>query len=203
LAKPVDVIDGEILWSRIREYMPKTVLWDNLDKARKMLNEAGDDYDFTLQMSRESTAILVSPRSEESEPVKGSLNLQFPDTLEGLAKKTEFLNHLRTGEPVLITKESADKIEINMPEIFRNLSPEGEITHLYVRPARVDPPMIRQLLVEGREGTQCSFEYIDFTDQQGGTDEVTFSNRRQPIPFKFSHKIIKLQATEIFLSSSS
>lgn len=191
LASRTDVIDGDILWSRVREYMPNAVIWDNLDKARKMLNEQDGDYDVTLQVSRDMASVLVAPRNETTESVDFSLGLQFAETIEGLAKRAEFLNSLRTGQPVLLTKESVDKIEVTLPEFLANLGREGEITHLYKGPARVHPPMLRRLVAEGREGTLAIFEYIDFTHQQGGTEQVTFSNKGQSIPFRFELTIEK------------
>ena len=183
LASQTVIIDGGILWRRIREYMPNAVLWDNLNKARKLINEQSGDLELTLQISPESTAILASPKSDMAEPISGTLGVEFLDTIEGLAKKAEFLNHFRTGQPVLITKDTADKIEVTLPEFLRNLAPEGEITHLYLGPSRATEPQLRRLIVEGREGTRCVFEYIEFS-VQSGTEQVTLSNERQPIPFK-------------------
>lgn len=185
----VDLLDGTALFEKIRRFLPGAMLWYPLQEAGNALNEASDNYDFSVFVGPDGvSSVFVSPRHAESqqrEPIKGSLGLRFPATPEGMQKRAEYKRFLETGTQVHLTAENIAALEI--PEFIKSLASEGEITTVTLGPSLLSEPLLRTLLVLDASGRPAfSFDYIHITHQQGGTREVTLDNRAQPIPFRFS-----------------
>lgn len=182
-----DLIDGEKLFLLVRQHLPEAVLWDPLRKAGRVLQDASDNWNFTLQVGPDGvSSVFVSAKHEESqlrEPIKGEMSFRFPATPEGISKRLEYQRFLEKGTPVELTAENIETFEI--PEFLRSLAPEGEITRLFLAPSALEETMIRTLAVLDVEGRPLfSLEYIHFTHRQGGSREFSLDNRGQPIPFR-------------------
>lgn len=186
LAGRVSFLDGERLFERVRKHLPEAVIWDPLKKASEALKAASQNWDFTLQVGPDGVSSLYvtdRPGALAPETVKGSMTLQFPATPEGMQKRAEYQRYLETGTPVELTAENIHTFEI--PEFFRNLAPEGEVTNLFLGPSGLGEVMLRRLLVlDKSDQILFSLDYVHFTHRQGGTKEFSLDNRAQPIPFR-------------------
>lgn len=166
--------------------MPNSVIWEALRRARDLLRDASDQYAFTLQVGPTGNRLFASERPsrpEDFEPLEGKMSLFFPATPDGEAKRRSYERFLEEGEPVALTEENIQRLEL--PELLRTLAGDGQISELRMGPSPLDEPLLKQLVTINSGGEILdSLEYLTFTHIYGGTEKGSMDNRAQPIPFR-------------------
>lgn len=187
LDKDTRFIDGDRLWGLIKKYLPQWVVWDNLKRVQHVLSEASPHYHIVAQTEGNQVRLWLEPKypgAEDEHPITFSTRLEFPDTPEGQDKHEEFERHLRTGAPVTLTRPYLTEVEI--PEfLIPFLDPTGEGPgQLTIESLPSPRPLLVKVLVETESGNRAALDYIHLTAVQSGTDEATFTNDHQPVPWK-------------------
>lgn len=182
----VDFWDMDSLYDRLRKHVPNAVIWEALRRARDLLRDASEKYDFTLQVGPTGNRLFASERPlgpEDFEPLEGKVSFFFPATPEGEAKKRSYERFLEEGEPVILTEENIQRLEL--PELLRTLAGVGQISEVRMGPSPLDEPLLKQLAATDSSGKILgSLEYLEFSHVYGGTETGSMDNRTQPIPFR-------------------
>lgn len=187
LDKVTDFIDGDALWGYIEKYQPERLVWNKLNQVQKVFDEASPYYRIVARTTGEGVHISLEPKSpeiEEEHPVSFNARFVFPNTPEGREIHDAFEKHIKSGTPVEITKPYIE--EFNVPEfLLPILDPTGEgIGMVALGTQRSIHPLLVKIEVENEDGEIATLEYIHLNAIQTGTEESTFTNDRQPVPWK-------------------
>jgi len=201
LDKVTDFISGDKLWELVEEYLPERIVWEKLRQVQKVLDDASPHYRIVAHTKANGTAIWLEPKypgAEQEHPLTFRARFVFPDTPEGREMREAFERHLRTGAPVVLTKPYIAEFEL--PEfLIPFLDPTGEgIRMLEIGPRRLPHPLLVKVEVECKDGEQVVLEYIHLNALQAGTEEITFANDQQPVPWKFQ-LVINIKKKQIDL----
>lgn len=188
LDKVTDFISGDKLWKLIETHLPERTVWEKLQQVQKVFDEASPQYRIVAQTKADGVAIALVPKYpgvEQEHPVAFSGRFVFPDTPEGRDMREAFERHLKTGAPVTLTKPYIEAFKL--PEfLIPFLDPTGEgIGMLTIGPQYSSHPLLVKVEVECEDGEQATLEHVHLSAVQVGTEEITFANDQQPVPWKF------------------
>lgn len=187
LDKVTDFISGDKLWELIERYLPERTVWEKLQQVQKVFDEVSPHYRIVTQTKADGVAISLEPKypdAEQEHPITFSARFVFPDTPEGRKMREAFKRHFTIGAPVTLTKPYIEKFKL--PEfLIPFLDPTGEgIGMLAIGPQRLPHPLLVKVEVECEDGERVALEYIHLNSMQAGTEEMTFANDQQPVPWK-------------------
>lgn len=180
-------VNGDKLWELIEEYLPQRAVWEQLRQVQRVFDEANPHYRITVRTTKTGPKLSIEPKSPDSEtkhPISITGQFTFPETAEGQKMREAFDRHIKTGSPVTLTKEYIDHISI--PDfLVPFLDPSGRgVSKLSLGSQRSHQTLLLKIVAEGDDGKVATLEYIHLEVMQAGTEEVTFANDRQPVPWK-------------------
>ena len=187
LDKVTDFIRGDKLWELIETHLPERIVWEKLQQVQKVFDEASPHYRIVAHTKADGTAISVEPKypgAEQAHPLTFRARFVFPDTPEGREMREAFERHLTTGAPVTLTEPYIEEFEL--PEFLTPfLDPTGEgVGVLAIGPKRLPHPLLVKVEVECEDGERIALEYIHLNSMKAGTEELTFANDQQLVPWK-------------------
>jgi hypothetical protein len=179
----VTFIDGEKLWKYIKKYLPQYIIFESFVSGYEALNSADPYWEYDVQIKQKEVRFNLEPKNQEDGPVELMLNMHFLETLEDKKKQAEFQQFIETGSPVKLDSSNIEVIEISKNLPFPLMV--ADKYQLILGPTRQREPRLFSIEIIGNNGGNFFLPYIDFVVTQIGTEQITFSNDKQPIPFKF------------------
>jgi hypothetical protein len=178
----VDLLDGEQLIERIRQHLPRTLLWDPLSEMGRALRESDPSFDYVFQASSEGSAtVFLSPAKRESSAstLRGSFRVRADDDALVQHAQAELRRFLDTGRAVELTEDVLG--EVKLPPIVDSLLGGGKVKSIRMSPARLHERLlvVLEFIKDGVSLHQLS--YLEFTHSRGGIREGALENLDQEI----------------------
>lgn len=179
----VTFIDIDQLWRLIKKHWPQAV-WLALEEARRELAEWDTHYQSRVQLTNAGIELNVEeklPGAAQEKPLTMHFHGEFPDTPEGRAARDALERSLATGAPATIPGEF---VQVTFPEWFASLLGEqaGKITAFHMRSDPHPAHFLLRVEFLPDDGDPFVLEYVDLRVVQAGQEEITLSNKDQPIP---------------------
>jgi hypothetical protein len=187
--KIVKFIDGNELWGLVEKHLSERAVWNKLSEAKRVMDNADPNWRMTGRITAEGISLSPEPKDLKAaleNPPQGSFRFRFPDTPEGQAKREEFDRYIKTGSELKITKEYIEQHDL--PEFMKKfLAPILESDYQITTGTL---PMPKDVIVvriefECDDGETISFDYVPLLKTKGGSEEITLTNQRQKVPWKF------------------
>jgi len=178
-------VSGDKLWEYVEKYLLVAFL-QAIDKAMREAVAADSHYFPEVTITRSGTHITLQekyPGASIDKPMVVRGSFEFPNNPEGKALRDALDAHIKTGSPVEIPATYIKDIEV--PEVFQRLTglDISQLASISVS----SPANIRRVPVKVQitrdDGEVFSIDYVELNLVQAGTEEATFNNSEQPIPF--------------------
>lgn len=181
----VTFIDIDRLWRLIKKHWPQA-LWLALEEARRELANWDTHYKSQVQLTNTGIELKVEekyPGAAQEKPLTMQFQAAFPDTPEGRAAKEALERSLATGAPATIPGKF---VQVTFPEWFASFLGEqaGKITAFQMRSNPPPIPLLLRMEFMPDDGDPFVLEYLDLRIVQAGQEEITLSNKDQPIPIQ-------------------
>lgn len=176
-------IDGEKLWELVERYLPAASVHEHLQQLVRKLNIENE----AVQLIPELGLRVVSrhPSTSAEAMLNFSGKLCFPDTEDGRAAHAAFVEHTKTGAPVVV--EPPFVTEFTFPKILEPLFGDGSDAKfsLVFGPREGREPIILDFKLVLESGKFAELRHLEFRVVQAGTEQVTLDNAHQPVPWHF------------------
>lgn len=165
-------------------------LRDKLRQVQEGLNKLNPNYQVAINTVNEILILPKHPEADQQSPQLFSGTIKFPDTPEGRERHEEFKRAMATGTPVTIPDEY---IKGPLPDLLAPLlSPEGRgRTSLTIGSIPSDRSILLKAKLDCVDGTNATLDYIHLQNTQQGSEEITFNNSKQALPWKFELVLAK------------
>lgn len=184
LNKVTRFVDGDELWGLIQQHMPERAVIENLQQLQKILDGLDPNYKVVATTTGEFIVFPQKPGALEDHSLLLPENLVFDDTEEGRAAREGFESWRKKGTPVTVAARNIGHPPI--PQVLVPLLGESAENITLVLGARHLPgPLLAKLSMEREDGGCAAMEYLHL-EGIGGSEEVTYTNEEQPVPWKFN-----------------
>ena len=177
-------VDGDRLWELVQQYLPEQTALEHLRSAGEKLDELSDHYRVVGNTKGEFSIEEKYPGAAKDQPLSILARFEFDtQTDEGRRAFEDFERHIATGAPLSI--KSPQLAEFQVPEFMRRLaepSDEGMELKVWQLPGKAVIPVKIEIVCE--DGERVSLDYIELKKLRGGTEEMTFGNEEQAVPWK-------------------
>lgn len=154
-------------------------------------------YDFSNTDEKLSITVRERyPGATKDKPVESKVTFKFDESLEAQAALESLQRALKTGEPAIIDSRFFEGFKV--PEVFSCLFSEDDWhpSQLEIKSAKTDrKENVRLSIIDGTNKVLYELPFLEFKIVQAGTEEITFSNEQQDIPFKVKARINKVENT--------
>ncbi len=183
-------IDGDKLWQLIEEFMPEQSGFEHLHIAHRKLNAKSE---YVNVVANTEGALFFEPKSPdilERYPHAFIGNLRFdPMTKHGRLAHEQLTRHVETGVSVKFRRSQC--AEFILPEFMRPFVDPNEEFEVHLHSLRGEYVLPMRIAITTSDGTRASLDYVRLESTQVGTDEITFDNASQDVPWtwtiKFDH----------------
>ncbi len=186
LLRDTTFLHGDTLWSTIEKYLPEKTVVEKLKQAQQVLGNVSDEFRVNVNVGDDLQFTIQGKDSENGriQPIEISGKFEFPDTPEGREAAEAVEKAFRTGSPASIPQEFVKEFQV--PSEIRSLFglDESSLPAIEMRSAPPQTPLLIRLEVQRDGETAGVFEYVELRATQIGSDEVTLSNKAQPVPLK-------------------
>ena len=189
LDKVTDFIRGAKLRELVAQYLPWKDTIDRLKEIGHSLSEMDSPFRFVPTVEDGKVQVAVHAKSTDQAPLTVKTVFSIPDDEDGMKIREQIKSHFETGAPLIIPKPYLK--EFQMPESIMELM--GQSSHepqeLRVTPNKEERALPAKLKVELDNGSLTVLDYVEFDCTQAGTEEATFSNERQGMPWVFAFRL--------------
>ncbi len=176
--------DGDKLWALIEKYFPAWFHLNELIEMQKCFDSIDPHYRLTVNTAGSGIKVSVEgkPEVDNPPPLRIGLKLSFPPTVEGQEKLRQFEAHLKTGAPVSIPESFLEAVEL--PEVLKKLFGDArKFSKVEIGAAVQGSPIRAAVEVISNDGETVSLSPTELKVKQAGSDEITFSNEDQNLPW--------------------
>ncbi len=169
----------------VKASQPALTALRKLDEINKSL-DVDPHYRLVANTKGEMIIEAKHPEAMNESPIFISTRVEVKkDDPEAQKIKESWEKHIKTGAPLRI--KSPHTVDFKVPEFMKPFFPSpNQDMELIIGPRRGDRPIPVKIYVEHDSGERVSLDYIQLEVAQRGTEEITFDNEPQPVPWKVS-----------------
>ncbi len=183
--KNVTYLDGDKVWEYIEQYFPNKQLLERVNEVTDELMNFNPNWGFNLLTRQKERFYYLVPKhakAHEAQPIVIKGNFHFPPTPEGNEVKQRYINFIKKGDSLEISKEYFEGFDL--PDFLKEVMGFKKEKLLFI-PLQIDPHTF-PISVEftARDGNYAKIQNLELRIVKSGTEQTTVSNFHQNHPFK-------------------
>lgn len=188
LDKVVEWIEPETnLFDLIEKYLPEQGIFEKLSNVQEELDKATKETPYKLVADSDNKISILGKHEKAHEEMPFEVKSRFTfdtKTPEGKEALEKFQEHFKKGSPIEIEGKNIEYI--NFPDFLPDyMKPaNSEKSKLILQPIRGQHKLPLSIQLVSENGEIAELEYIDSESVQQGTEEITFANDKQNVPWQ-------------------
>ncbi len=178
---------GTNLYQLIEKHLPAQSIFEKLSKTQMDLDEIMKDVPYRIIGDTENKYTFKTKHEKATDELPFTINSNFKfdtKTPEGKKALEKFQEHFKKGSPVEIEGKHIESV--NFPEFLPDfMKPaNSEEAKLILQPIRGEHKLPISIKLTGEDGELAELDYIEAESIQQGTEEITFANDNQDVPWQ-------------------
>lgn len=188
LDKLVEWIEPETnLFDLIENYLPEQGIFEKLSSVQEELDKFTENTPYKLIANSDKNISILGKHNKAHEEMPFEIKGQFKfdtKTPEGKEALEKIQEHFKKGSPVEIEGNNIDFFDLPsfLPDFMKPAN--SEQAKLILHPIRGQHKLPLSIQLISEDGEIANLDYIDAESVQQGTDEITFENDNQDVPWQ-------------------
>lgn len=188
LDRVVEWIEPETnLFGLIEKYLPEQDVFEKLSEVQKKLDEPMKDTPYRIVADSDKKFRILGKHDKATEEMPFVINSNFmfdTQSSEGKEALEKFQEHFKKGSTVEIEGKHIDFVKFPefLPDFMKPIN--SEEAKFILQPIRGEHKLPISIELISEDGKLAELDYIEAESIQQGSEEITFANDNQDVPWQ-------------------